>query len=187
MNSQRAFTFIEWMVTLAIIAILAAMVFPNLTMVFDQATNDIIQKQLAVAIDQAKQASQNRFVPIALCQANEQQRCITQGHAVSLLVFIDKNGDGTLFDKSQLIAVIQFHVTTGELHMRQYPYYRGYFLFHPIGTQRSDNGTFWYCPRSRTAPVWAIMINKAGRARVAYPNAQGDITDSQGKRLSCAI
>ena len=102
------------------------------------------------------------------------------------MLFVDKNRNGTLSDPSQLIAVKQLALHAGTLYSRLYPSYRHYFLFQPDSLNRMDNGSFWYCPRQATAPVWAVMMGKAGNIHVVMPDKSGVIKDSHGKLLECA-
>jgi len=184
MHSQKAFTLIETLAALAIIAIVLAMSLPALRHFFNRTDDDIVKLTLIEAIDLARQEAHARHVPVVLCKSNNQLSC-SGNWADGLLIFMDVNGDGVVRDREQIIQVMQGKPRYGKIYWRSFPYYRDYLLFPPAGLMRYDNATFWYCHTDSASPVWAIVLSKTGKTRVDYPDADGNIKDGNGKTLSC--
>jgi len=181
-NSQTAYTLIETLVSLTIIAILIAISLPTAHHFISQTRDDILQRQLLRAIAVAKQEASARHAFIALCKSKNQETC-DGAWEEGQLVFLDETADGVIKNNEQIIAVIQTQSKHGSIKWRSFPAYRNYLSFSPTGLMKSDNGTFWHCHAETT--VWAIIINKAGRTRVVYPDKNGEIKDSHGKPLTC--
>lgn len=177
MNSQSAFTLIETLISLSILAILLAIFLPAARNFIHRTQDEILQGQLLQAIEQAKSEAQARHVSIGLCKNGEWNR--------GQLIFLDENADGVIRNSEQIISVVQASSQHGKIYWRAFPKYRDYLSFLPAGLTRSDNATFWHC--HETSAIWAIIINKSGRARVIYPDKNGEIRDGHDQPLSCII
>jgi type IV fimbrial biogenesis protein FimT len=182
MNSQSAFTLIETLISFSILAILLAITLP-LTQNFILHTQDeILQGQLIQAVKQAKSEAQARHALVGLCKSANQTSCSGEWNQ-GQLIFLDENADGDVHNSEQILAVLQTASQHGKIYWRSFPGYRDYLSFLPTGLMSSDNGTFWHC--HETSPIWAIIINKAGRIRIAYPDENGEIRDGHAQPLSC--
>lgn len=179
---ERAFTLMETLVALFILAILMAASFPVLHIFTNHVHDQLLQGELLQSIELAKFESITRNLPIAVCKSKNQTACGGDG-ADGEIVFIDKNADGVVHNSESILAVIKTKSHHGNLYWRAFPSYRQYLLFSPTGLLHSDNGTFWHCHAH--SAVWAVIINKLGRTRLAYPDNNGVIKDSHGEPLSC--
>lgn len=182
-RTQRAFTLAEVSVTLFIIGILLAMSLPMLKNFIDRTDDELVQSQLLQAIELAREQALLRGVSMVLCQSSDHWRC-EKNAGNSLIIFINEDEDGLLHTKDLRVAVVQMKSHHGKLYWRSFPFYRDYVLFSAEILQ-TDNGTFWYCHAGASHPVWAVMLNKTGRARVMYPNKNGEINESHGEPLTC--
>lgn len=185
MKLQHAYTFLEALIVLFIISILAALSFPSLHSFFNREYDKTIQLQLLRSIQLARQEAIAQHVLVSLCKSKNGLTC-SGDWSDGYLVFNDENKDGIVHDKKQILAVIQQDSQKGTLHLRSYPHYLDYLQFLPTGFMRShNNGTFWYCHEGEVSPVWAIAFSQSGKARVDYPDKKGIIYDSQGKPFEC--
>lgn len=183
MYTQRAFSLLELLITLSLLAIAASLVVPGLTSFTHHTMDEWLQAQLLHTIEFAHTEAFLRHVPIGVC-GQEGKGC-GENWAQGQLVFTDENEDGKILTQDQILLVMQTHVPTGAIYWRSFPVYRHYLQFSPSGDLLSDNGTFWFCADKAKLPTWAIMLSKSGRARKAYPNQQGEIKDAKGLPLPC--
>jgi len=181
-SSQSAFTLMELLISLSIIAILMAISFPAAHDFMTRTQDEILQAQLLRAIEIAKREARATHTPVALCQSNNQMTCAGNWQD-GQLIFLDEQMDGVVHGNDQILTVMRTQSQHGSIHWRAFPGYRHYLLFLPTGFLHSDNGTFWHCHADK--PIWAIIISKVGRTRVALPDEKGEIRDSHGKLLSC--
>lgn len=182
--SQQAYTLMEALVGLALIAILTAISIPSLRSVIDQHNDAILQSTVMRAIRLARQETYIRGKSISICKSKNHLTCGGEW-SDGLLVFIDEEENGLVLDKQQIISIVQINTHQGKISWRAYPYYRHHLHFTPSRILSADNGTFWYCRVKSTLPVFAIAVSKTGGARVIYPDNNGEIRDSLGRVLHC--
>lgn len=182
-STSSGFTFIELIVALAILSILAAFAFSGFKQIFDNQTDKILQSQLLEAIQFAQQEAHIQKKSIGLCKSNNSYRCSGEWRD-GFVVFIDESEDGDITDKSQILSAFQAIYQQGKVYARSYPAYRDYFQFS-ADLLANDNGTLWYCEQNHKNPKWSITISKSGQTQVTYANRQGFIHDSSGKLLTC--
>lgn len=183
MKPFYAFTLLEMLITLSLSAILIAISLPSLKHLYEKSQDDKILSQLFQTIELAKFEAQTKRLSISVCASKNLKNCDGGDWNTGYLVFVDENEDGIVDDEKQIITVRQNIFPHGELHWRSFPIYRQYLHFTAAGLTRSDNGTFWHCHAQ--SAVWAVILNKQGRAYTAYPDQQGKIMDDRGKPLPC--
>lgn len=184
MQTQQAFTLIETLVALSIIAIIFSFSLLELRFFFENSNDAILQAQLLQSIQVAQHEAQVRRIPVALCNSKNQMTC-SGGWRDGQLVFMNERKDGVVSDSGQILAVIHSFLPRGKLHWRAFPYYRDYLLFLPNRQKSTDNGMFWLCHAQNEQPVWAIALAKSGRVRALSPDKNGVIKDAHGKELRC--
>jgi Tfp pilus assembly protein FimT len=187
MRSEKGLTFYEMLVTLFIMGIFLACGVPAWKTYSERSHDQIIQNQLLQAIQFAQHESVSKNMPVALCRSGNHSNC-TPDRANSLLIFTNKNKDGIIQNKEQLLAMISLNAS-GYFEWRSYPYYRHYLLFYPAHriSNHNDNASIWYCHNDKPSPSWAILLSKAGRTRVTYPDKNGQVMDTHGAPLICHI
>lgn len=147
---------------------------------FDETNIKLSQSKLQDMLNQAQQEADTRLIEIAVCVSDKNLHCVNQGSNV--IMFLNHYQDGQLHENSQLIAKLQIN-KDDEMKMRSFPYYRHYLQYQPHVLSHADNGTWWYCHKSKA--IWAIAVNRAEHTRVLKPDQNGQILDSQGKSLEC--
>jgi hypothetical protein len=178
---------------------LAAISFPSLISFYHRKSEESALYQFMHTLTYAHHEALIREIPIGLCQSKNRMTCTNEGRNEtdivknkmsewkgSYIVFLDLFGDGSLKNPTQLLAVREGLKLSGQLHYRSYPFYRAYILFSPKRWMDNDNGTFWYCRHKNDSPSWAILMTKSGKARVAYPDKNGQISLANGKILACS-
>lgn len=182
--SQRAFSLIEMLISIAIICVIAVISLQGWKTYSDRSRDQRLLAQLSFAIRFARMEAQVTHQTIGLCPSNHAHTC--EGKWIDgQLVFLDENEDGKIWKDEQILASSQSKKEAGNIHWRSFPVYRHYLQFSSTGMMGNDNGSFWYCRANNEKPRWAIILNQAGRERVAYPDQHGEIKDTSGKPLLC--
>ena len=159
---QRAYSLIECLIVLAVIAILTATGIPSLRSYVERTRDQLLQQQIILAIRTAHHEAKRLGEPVALCRAAE-ALFIKDQHA-------------------QLIRHFAIKVDDGQLHWRSYPYYRSCLAFNAYAV---DNATFWYCRSKQSSPAWAVTLSHTGLVQTIYPNHKEVINDSRNRPLVC--
>ncbi len=183
MQSNKAFTLIEILITLSITFILLFISISSFKHLYLQTSDDVVRNQLIHAIQFAKNESRVRYQSIGLCKSENYLNC-SGNWEDGQIVFLDKHNDGKIHNTNDILLKIDMPLKHGKLYWREFPVYRDYVVFSPASLLQSDNGTFWYC-NTKSLLVWAIVLNKSGNLRIAYPDKNGVIKDGEDKPLKC--
>ncbi|EKD73088.1 MAG: hypothetical protein ACD_45C00465G0003 [uncultured bacterium] len=160
--------------TLVIMAIVIVITVPAVQMFSQKSTADILRSQLLRAIYLTRSTAMMQNTKALLCGSVNNQTCTDQWQ------------DGfSVVVKGKVFYTFQHLAVEGMLHWRAFPLHRSLLEFLPSGFPNAENGTFWFCHAKTDHVVWAIMLNRSGRARVVYPDSQGNIIDAKGTALVC--
>jgi prepilin-type N-terminal cleavage/methylation domain-containing protein len=163
---KPGFTLIEILITLFIIALTATFALPAFKNMYVAAQSASLRDQVNDAFLFAAQEANARQQPIALQLTSTRE----------LTVFIN--------DSHEVLRTVTASTQQGYMIARIFPKTQSYFLINPSDEMLDHDGTLIHCG-SDAAPDWAIMVSIAGQARVALPNAEGNIIDSHGKIMTC--
>lgn len=167
------FSLIETFVVLLIVAVLVAMVVPSQGILLEQTTQQTQSLQLLRAINLTRSEAVLRGTPVTLCESDNMKTC--GGHW--------QDGYIILANSKTLFAFR--NQSRGILHWRAFPKNEQYLQFLPTGMPHAENGTFWFCGKNEKNPIWAIVLNQAGRTRLAHPDKNNEILDDKGDKLVC--
>lgn len=173
-SKQFGFTLLELLIIVGIVAIILLFAIPSQKSFLSQTNDKIMSSQLLRAINLTRSEAATRGKPVILCKSNDSKSCMGDW----------KNGYIIISDNEVLFS-FQNNMN-GKLHWRMFPAHRDDLQFLPSGLPFSENGTFWYCEKPSVKPSWAIMVSRSGRARIVFPDAEGEIIDS-GTPLTCAV
>jgi len=154
---RNGFTLIELLIVIAITAILLALSMPAFDSFFQKTAADVSRLQLLRALHFARHEALSRSVNISICQSKDRKTCSgewQQGYIV--------------FDKQKILQI--FPPQKGFIHWRAFRQQQAVLQFLPNGFSNAENGTFWYCTEKSDKPIWAIVMNKAGRTREVLEN-----------------
>ena len=107
---QGGFTIIELMITVLVVAVLAAIAAPSFDNLIKRNRIDSIQSQLSAALAAARTAATTRNANVVVCASNpDQTACVENNGSWSdgWLVFIDNNGDTKLDADEQVLEVFK--------------------------------------------------------------------------------
>ncbi len=169
---MAGFSLFECLMVSVIIAVLAVVTLPSLSSFWPRSTQYVQSHQLLNAIQLARHEAMMRQLPITLCPSQNKTSCFGQW-----------NNGYIVTTNTTLIQPFDFPSKQGELHFRSFQRNFNFLRFSARGEPMTGNASFWYC--SHQTMAWAIVVNRAGRARLVYPDASGHIVDETASQLVC--
>ena len=169
-NKNNGFSLLELIIILVIAAIITAVTIPSFKLFLVKSEDQVAESELLRAINFAKSEAVLQNAKIILSKKETWQ----EGYVVL-------NNNTILYEHEYEFQ----HHANNILHWRSAIKNHDYLEFSPSGLSGMGNGTFWYCHHGELNPVWAIVLNRIGRARSELPNSKGEIVDSEGKVLVC--
>lgn len=167
MNYNQGFSLLEMLIVISLIGIITAILIPSQKYLFQSSVAQTTGEQLFHAIQVARNEAILKGEPIVLCKAEEWHK----GYFI-------KTHDKVIYSFPRIAS-------EGVIHWRAFPSHRDDLEFLPTGFSKVENGTFWFCLKSKLNPLWAIFLNQAGRARMVYPDRDGRIYDSRQMLIKC--
>lgn len=166
----NGFTLFELAITLAVLACLAALLYPNLDRV---AANNRIHAEINAlfhGIHLARKESVVRRRVVSLCPSPDGVSCLaTYDWPRFWIVFENRDRDEPpVRDEGE--ALLYVHETGSTVRIRANR--RGFSLRST--DLRATNGTIRVCDRENRVPARAIVISYTGRPRVALADSRGD-------------
>lgn len=168
------FSLIELMVVLIIVGIISVISVTGLPFFLKKSEAEVLSSQLMNAIDLSRREAMIRHEKIILCGSTDQIMCSDRWQ----LGYIIKTAHRVIYH-------FQNNLEHGILHWRCFPRDKQQLEFLSTGLSHSQNGTFWFCQENAVNPAWAIVVNKAARARWVNPGNDGSVRDDKGIALTC--
>lgn len=162
-KSERGFTLVELLVTLAILGIVASLAAPSFSGWREKIEARRVKALLFSALKQAKYQSYTTQNDVLLCLSDGTGQC-HRDSTKQLLLFIDRNGNKH-FDAAidHLMLSEDTQLRYGSLFLRVGS--RGHYtkFFSDTGRPRGHMGHIKYCPNSGdTQNMFQVSFNKFG-------------------------
>jgi type IV fimbrial biogenesis protein FimT len=165
------FTLIEMLMTLALVAILAAIAVPAFGKLVQATEGETSASSFTAALSTARLLAVSRHANVSICPTLDQRYCgRTDEWQHGWMVFVDADRDGVRTDDEDLLSVTQAQPegvaivsSAGRLRI-------GY---RPDGSATGSNATFTLCDRRGVESATALVINNAGRVREAKASHAG--------------
>lgn len=186
MNRSLGLTLIELLLTVTILAVLAAVAAPPLSEFVDRYRSEAKARELFDIIILMRTKAFGEGQAYTLCPSANSNDCggnWTDG----ALLFMDANRNGKREVEEPVERVFSRLRSSASLQWKGFNY-RGYLQFRPNGRTASQSGYFAYCPPDRSpGKGWTIVLNATGRPYFGL-DSDGDGTpeSGSGKNLSCS-
>lgn len=188
MKKCKGFTLIELMVSVTIVAVVAAIVIPNFNEFIIRMRVDNEISQLHRLLLTARNSAINTNQDVTLCPIDNNSRCTTDWQN-NIIVFIDTNDDD-VYSAEMNEVIIRLKPPAKINDKLQYGLHRKRILFAATGrtTGWGSNGTLKYCPENNVELSRAIVIATSGRF---YPSTDIDLDGKDetrnGNEVTCRI
>lgn len=185
---QQAFTLIELIITVSLIALLTALSLPQLQHFYQQQRS----QQTAWAFYNLLQYSRHKAIQLGktltLCADNGNLQCRSGNlwQNPRLLLFIDNNQNGNREADEEILYQLDLSKNNGSIHWRSFGN-KAYLQWQNNGMTFYQNGSFLYCPANKNERYgFLIVINVLGRLYQAQDqNGDGIVEDSNNNNIVC--
>lgn len=184
---NRGFTLVELMVTLTITSVLLFLALPSFSDLIESQRTTSRFNSLVGLVRLARQTAITEAIWVTVCPANGETCTNSRQWHTGIMVFQDRNRNGSREEEEVLLAY-QPALATGEtLHWRAFRN-RNHIQFTPGGYTNWQNGSFQYCPASRNARHSKVLIISIPGRTAASMDRDGDGIDeyANGQPLACS-
>lgn len=163
MRRPAGMTLIELLITLLLLAIMAALGVPTFTDLLLEMRMTTQVNRLVHAVHLAKHAAHMTLSQTALCKSTDGRQCGGSPHwHDGWIVFVNRDADSPpRVDPGERVLDVGEPFPTGTITGN-----RAHFIFRPFAT-RSTNGTLIFCDRRGANRSRAVIVSYTGRPRVA--------------------
>lgn len=163
-NHCRAFTWIELIITIVIIAILATLALPSFQQDLMKKEVQSSQLKLTRAIQMARQHAMSQANHVVLCASHDQKNCSPQSWSQGFVVFIDINHNRKVDPNEQIIISEHLKLNYGSLSWASLN--PNSLSFIPrTGLPLGSNGTFSYCAQDKSLS-YSLVVSQMGHSRI---------------------
>jgi type IV fimbrial biogenesis protein FimT len=182
-SNIKAFTLIEFMVSVSVTSILAAIAIPNLSDFIVQLRVDNEISSLHRMLLITRNAAINSGHKAIVCPLNTSFQCTGQWQD-ELSVFVDENNNKKL-DANEKVIIKRTEIKTNDKLV--YAKGRNKITFKPTGQLSGlANGTFRYCPQSYKKYSRGIVLARSGRMYQSDDIDNDGIDENRGnKEIKC--
>lgn len=185
---HKGFTLTELLVVLSIICLLALIASPSLHNLYQQAKSRAVAYELYRFMQFARSTAVYKGRVITVCASQDNLNCVNSrnwsGH--KLLLFDDKNHNGTREADESLIRILSLSRHSGSLQWRSFGN-KPWLQWQSNGMTYFQNGNFLYCPANKKPQLaFQLTLNAAGRLYfMDDKNKDGIVEGSDGKNIQC--
>ncbi len=153
MKNQRAFTLIEMLIVIALLAILAQIAVPAFQDFIEHNQQQALSDQIARAVHHARAHAVTHRVRVELCGSRDGVSCHSDWSQGWLMREINKTSP---------LAITRLNTDKQRL---KWSGFQTKIQFHSNGISPIGNGRFYSCHKQRIS--WQLILNRQGRLRTA--------------------
>lgn len=151
MRTQHAFTLVELLIVLTLVAITGNIAIPALQDFLERNQQQVLYHQISRALQHARSYAVTHRVSVELCASNDGLSCTSDWSHGWLLRELNQKST---------IAVTLLHIDQQRLQSNKS---EQKIIFHSNGTSPRGNGRFYSCYKGKVS--WQLVINRQGRLR----------------------
>lgn len=172
LSQQRAYSLLELLTTISLVALLAGLFTPSLAALLQQNRQTDSVNQMHAYLNYAREKAISSRSVISLCAGNDMCNG-TQIWQGNMLAFQDSNRNGKLDQGESLLKVAAIDAQHRWIwtNFRQ----QKHMAYKSNGTTDSLNGTFTLCESEQA--IKNIVINITGRAKLETPTSSEKCSD----------
>ena len=164
MNHCRAFTWIELIITVVIIAILVTIALPSLQKDLMRKEVQNSQLKLTRALQMARQQAMSQANHVVICGTQQKNTCTTNSWSSGFLVFIDVNNNRKVDSNETVLWSEHLNLKYGSLNWGSLNSNNLSFIPR-TGLPLGSNGTFSYCARDKQFN-YSLVVSQMGHSRI---------------------
>jgi len=181
---QQGLNLLEAIFALAIISILLQLALPVFGIAEKEESSRVLG-ELADFLEMARSSAISGHHTVTICPSLDGRRC-SNNWQTGAIAFLDTDQNRRRDSDESVLHFLEWRDIRGSLVWRAFGN-RQSLQIDPYGGLRNQNGSFTWCPPAGSdAPAHQLVINSAGRLRIARDtDGDGIREDSNGRPLIC--
>lgn len=183
-QTNRAFTLIELLISIAVIAITLNLALPSFSEILDRSKVSANVQRLTQTLQSSRLKAISSNIKVTLCPMNNELVC-GKDWSTGYMSFVDKNGDRRYNGNDEILSQYKSEDEKFSLNWRAFGQ-KNSLQWLGTGITNHQNGSFELCYDNKANMARALFLTKAGRIRYSIDSDGDDVHEnSTGGAISC--